>query len=493
MPRNSWIVLAAMMSFSALAEVNFAEKQKRVEFLENFSNISTLDVEAYKRELNYEKLGLSHEVRAENESNLLTSKIQQQVVKAYDAALELHGNHAAAINEVKTAINKDLELADPEIKDELKDVSEKALQRVEHADTSQNNKPKMIHLYQLKSVKHRAQYLNQETEKTFVSKADIHDYFSKDEILANLVADSESARWVSTTNMTVRTSKQSRVENKISLQVKIEFLGVSLEAGPYINFKREIVTNATIMTEGLNPVLLNDGNFDFWKRDASGKILVEHGKPVKRFISFSCDADLNFESEYTGVGGFKYAGLGTETTVSRKYVNTVNLTSRRVYVPEYVSGKTTTIQFLSDLCQNDFLNAHFSNKMTVKNSLETMMKNVVSGLTFSNPRTQCALDEHCFNWYNHEIIGLVRIKNYPRCVEDNREKFRSCGLRGLEGQKCAIVKNGKRISDGSFEFICDRGLKCVQTKSPGWFKGGELYQYAEGACRPINPRTYRAP
>jgi len=125
--------------------------------------------------------------------------------------------------------------------------------------------------------------------------------------------------------------------------------------------------------------------------------------------------------------------------------------------------------------------------------LDIMMKNVVSGLTFSHPKTKCAVDEHCYNWFNKEVISLVKIKNFPRCREGSSlEKFRTCQLSGLEGQNCPVFENGKRTSDGQWEYNCDTGLKCVKYESQTFFLGS-VWSYAKGKCQVINRKTYRNP
>jgi hypothetical protein len=357
----------------------------------------------------------------------------------------------------------------------------------------------------LKGVQDRSNYLNVEGEhKELVSKLESlaspevnpqpTEYGSKAELIESLVSDLESSRWVSTSNLTIKTDEITKVDSRVSLQLKVEFLGVAVEAGPTIAFSRVYKTNATIMAEGLSPALLSDGNFDFVKRDKLGRAIKENGKFKKRFFSFACDASLDFNSDYAGSGGFSVAGMGGGASVTKTISQTVNLSSRRVEVPEYIDGKSATIKFLSQICHNDFLKAKATSALTIADSLNVMMKNVVSGLRFSHPKTKCAVDTHCYNWFNNEVISLARIKNFPRCVEERREKYRSCTLRGLQGQNCAVFDSkGKQVSDGFFEFTCDAGLKCVKVQQEGWFRNWELYQYAKGRCMPINPKTYKSP
>ena len=506
------VMLLALMSFPALAKVSLEEKVMRVESLKKLTTAAPmLSIEAYERELVYENLGYSLEQRANAEANLLVSKMSEHILSAYEEELLATGSANEAIANVKAAIVKDLELADPALRDELLTLSSDTLKKASQGGISKEVETRGLQARLLKGVTERSNFLNKEKDCCDEDKvvlggdpvyptinrskdSEKKEYATKEELLSSLVSDRDSTRWVSTSNQSINIQVMRKSGGKVNLQVKIEFLGVGIDAGPQISFKREFATNATIMAEGLRPVLLSDGNFDFFKRDGAGKIIVKNGKGQRRFISFICDTELNFVTEYTGQGGFTFMGMGAESSYSRDYGSKVSMTSRRVALPEYVNGKTATLKFLSDLCHNDFLNARFTNTMTVRQSLETMMKNLVASLRFSHPKTKCAIDEHCFDWFNKEIIALARVKNYPRCVEEKREKFFSCSLRGLKGQNCALYdKAGARISSGSFEFACDKGLKCVQTKEGGWFSGWELYQYPQGQCMPVNARTYKDP
>lgn len=496
-----WFIGLALLSSSAFAAVSFEEKQERVENLMKIQDkVPALAFEAYQRELQYEQQGLSVKARARMEVNLLADKIRNQIHLAYKAELEKLKSEDLAREEVRAAIEKDLTLAAPELKDELKDLSMQTLDAIENGGISEEVDLSNMEAVFEKEVVNRKTFLNQEGYTSDPVKPSANgskdsekkEYASRQELMASLVSDRESSRWVSTSNQTIKTGEVTKTESKISLQVKLSFLGVAVEGGPMITFKREHSTNAAIMAEGLNPVLYNDGNFDFWKRDAAGKIVVKNGKEQKRYIAFFCDAELNFATEYAGGGGFSFMGVGGNVTVSKSFSNSVNLQSRRIALPEYVAGKSMTVKYISELCHRDFLNARFSNTLTVAKSLDIMMKNVVSGLTFSHPKTKCATDNHCYNWFNNEVISLVKNKNFPRCVEENREKFYSCQLRGLEGQNCPVYEKGKRTSDGQWEYACDKGLKCVKYENQTFFLGA-VWSYAKGKCQVINKKTYKDP
>jgi hypothetical protein len=507
--RTGWLPLAVLVSFSALARVDIQEKEGRVAFIEKIAEVApSVSVEVYQRELEYERQGLPMEIRARHEANLLAEQIRSQVLRAYEILLEQYNDHQKAVNEVKVAVEKDLALAAPEFRRELRTLALMTLDDLQRGIQSQEVNLEKVEEVLLESVQERARYLNQGEYAALGNSGDNAafipspnstkdaeklNYANKKEIVETLVADRDNTRWVSTANMNMKTGDVISTDATISLQVNIEFLGVAVNAGPTIKFKREYQTNATILAEGLSPILMSNGNFDVYKRDRNGNLLLVNNKPQRRYLAFFCDTSMKFSTDYTGSGGFKVAGVGGSTSASRSYDNSVTLTSRRILVPDYVDNKSVTASFLSDLCHRDFLNAKVNARLTVKDSLNVMMRNHVSSLRFSHPQTKCATDNHCINWYNKEVIGLMRIGNYPRCAEESREKYFSCTLRGLKGQNCAVYKNGKRVSNGMFEFICDKGLKCVQTKEEGWFKNWDIYQHAEGKCMPINAKTYRSP
>jgi hypothetical protein len=238
------------------------------------------------------------------------------------------------------------------------------------------------------------------------------------------------------------------------------------------------------VAEGLSPVLNTDGEFDYMKRDRAGKLLKKDGKAQKRFMNFTCDSSLVFSSEYAGSGGFNVSGLGGRASAASKFTNAVTLSSRRIQVPELVDGRTVSHKFLTELCHNDFLNAQVTNNLTVSGSLNKMMENIVASLRFSHPKTTCQNDNQCQDWFNNEVMEVAKAGNTPRCIEESSEKFRTCELRGQQGQNCTVYDaHGTRISDGQNEFTCDQGLTCVKYRDGGWFKGFTLYQYAKGSCR----------
>ena len=491
------LVLTAFISatsFSSFAGVSFKQKQMRVESLVKLQNlVPNLAFDAYQRELGYEARNLSIDARAKNETNLLADKIRNQVTQAYKAALENKLSPELAREEIKTNMEKDLELAAPELKNELLSLANLTLDSIDAGGASEEVEYQNIESVMKKEVIKRTIFLNTEDQEMIVgplkSKKDSNDdskrldYNSTEELLSSLVSDRESSRWVSSSNQTIRTATITKIEANISLQVKFEFLGASVEAGPSISFKRQYSTNADIMAEGLTPVLMNDGNFDYWKRDRAGKVIIEDGIAKKRYVSFACSTQLEFSTDYKGSGGFKFMGVGADASISRTFANTVTLASRRIALPESVANKSTTVKYISALCHNDFLKAKFNNTMTIKDSLNIMMKNMVAGLTFSHPKTKCATDDQCSSWFDNEVISVLKNNNVARCSEESgREKFRACHLRGLKGQNCPVFEGGKRTSSGEFEYSCDIGLKCVKYKNESTILGA-VWSHSKGKCQ----------
>jgi hypothetical protein len=506
MLRTSLLLSLSLLSNVGLAAVSFQEKEAMVqELIQMQDKLPYVDIEGYKRELEYEKQNLTLDEKIAAEADLMANTIRTQIYNAYEASLINTKSEAQAYEEVKNAILNDITLADPTAQDELKQIALTTLDEIEKGGTSRNIDSKVLRNVVNDEVTNRHKYLSNPTKgkdeqhkrannvnDDDIKSPNITDYTSKQQLMRSLVSTYDNSRWVFTSNQIVKTNQTTTIASNISLQVKFSFLGATISAGPTITFKRKYATNATIMAETLHPVILADGNFDYWKRDANNRIVRIKGEDQKRYIAFTCDADLTFETDYAGGGGFTFMGLGGGASVSSTFSNSVTLSSRRIALPEYVAGKTVTVKYISELCHNDFLNARYSNKMRVTDSLDVMMKNVVAGLEFSHPKTKCAVDSHCYEWFNREVIALFKIKNFPRCAEESREKFRSCQLRGLEGQACYVFENGKQTSSGSFEFHCDKGLRCVKYQDQTFFLG-KVWQYSKGRCQIINKKTYRDP
>jgi hypothetical protein len=492
-------MLITTCSFAAFAGVSIQEKEDRVHFIENLGVVApSLSVDAYKRELEYERQGLPLDIRAYNEARRLAEQIQEQIVTSYEMAIQEHGDTQKAISDISQAIYKDLELAHAEFKHELLSLSMKTLLELESGRiTTNNSRLSNLQKVILSNVQERAEYLNRELPDPAVPQLDFVpandgdsgrlEYNNTNELMESLVSDRPNSRWVTMASKSISSAESITVDANISYQIKIDFLGVAVEAGPTISFKRSYSSSAIIMAEELDPILQNNGRFDVHKRDENGKIVYVNGIPQRRFLAFFCTADLSFSTDYIGAGVFRVAGVGASSSVSNSYSNRVTQNSRRIMVPDYVGGRTVTLARLAEICHRHFLNARINSNITVTQSLNIEMKNIVSSLRFSHPKTKCAVDTDCIPWYNREVMNVWKHQTYPRCFEESREKFRSCELRGLEGKRCKVFKDGKRVSIGNWEIDCDKGLRCVAYQEETWRRP------ARGICRPINSSTYRDP
>lgn len=483
MIKFSWPAVL-LFSSSLFAVVNHETKVKNLELLQDFVGNLSVNLDVYERDLQYELKDLSFSERAQLEANLLTEKISLQVQKTYFEKLEELESHEAATSEVQKLIEKDIQLISTDLQDEIRNISFRALEDV--------NKTKNIQLtsenlqeHLLEGVVLRSQFLNQENnflsfdKNILTSDETTKSYLSTKDLVKELVSEKPSVKFITTSSTSVKTDALTNVSSQVGVQLKASFLGVSVDAGPTIKFSRKYKTSAVLQAEGLEPLFNSDGNFSLHIQDSSGK-------RKSRTINFNCEASLEFSSEYIGAGGFSLGVVSARSSASKTYSNSVMLYSRRLTLPDSIGGKRVNISMIRNICHDNFLNANLgTSRLTVANSLDVMMTNMVTGLHFSHPQTTCLIDDHCFNWFNYEIIAFVKLKNRARCVEDPKEGFRTCQLRGLKGQNCTVLDSqGKRISAGGFEYRCDRGLTCVKTQEEGWFKNGKIYQHAVGTCLP---------
>lgn len=494
--RYSSAILIALISFSAFSRVSMDEKRDRVRFLERLSRaIPALHIAGYQRELSYEERNLSMEERAENEAQLMAETIKKQVITSYEKAFEESSDEEKAKETVKESIDRDLELAEPSLRDSIKEIAYKALEDAANGAASSEENTDPLQRFMMTEVTERSRFLNLETISSSNGNAaspiantdrdaERKTYNSKAEILESLVSERANTRWLSTSSITTNSAVTKRADANISYTLKINFLGAELSGGPSIAFHRHYESRVVVLSEGLQPGVTPNGDFDFNKRDRAGQVVMSGGKAQKRYIAFYCELALNFNTEYSGSGNFSIAGIGGGASYGHRYSNEVTMTSRRIVVPEYIGNQTVTLSFLQRLCLGDFLSAKVNNYMTVKQSLNIQMRNVIASLRFSHPNTKCVSDSQCVRWFNSGMRGVVGNAAVPRCVEEPREKYFACAVRSVVNQKCPVFKNGKHVSDGMFEYACDRGLYCKTVKEGGWFQSMRIFEYAEGRCQP---------
>lgn len=489
--------LVATVSFSALAGVSMDEKRIRVRFLEKLSKaIPALHIEGYQRELNYEEQNLSLDERADNEAMLMAEKIKQQVIISYEKAIQENGDKEAAKATVRESIERDLELAEPGIRESISEIAFKALEDVSNGVISSEDNTDPLAKYMLPEVTERSNYLNRDllfnsnnsNSSSPIASSDKDSerrtYKNKGEILESLASDRANTRWLSAASTTIESEVLKSIDANISYALKINFLGADLSGGPKITFQRRYESRVIVLSEGLSPSVNQNGDFDFNRRNRAGEVIVTGGKAQKRYIAFYCEAALNFNTDYSGSGSFSLMGVGGGTSFGAKFANEVTMTSRRILVPEYIGDKTVTLPFLQKLCFKDFLQTRINDRMTVKDSLNIQMRNMIASLRFSHPKTKCVQDAHCIRWFNQNMKGIVGNAAVPRCVEEPREKYFGCAVRSVANQKCPVFKGGKHVSAGQFEYPCDKGLTCRTVKEGGWFQSMSVFSYAEGRCVP---------
>lgn len=422
-------------------------------------------------------------------SSITIEKIRLQVILSYEASLKKRGDHVLAYEEISNAINKDILLLDPKLREKIRTISFDALNSARGGLVNSKQDLKELKTQMKNEELEKENFIleNEEVIDEEVNDSEKRDFVSRKEFISFLASPRPSVRWLSRGGQDVSSTRLTKSEAKIVLSPRAEFLGIALDIGPSIKWTRNFSTVAIIMAEGQSPVLKADGNFDFYKYDLDGSIIKKNGIPIKRFMSVTCKEELSFENEIGGSVGVRFMGMGGDAAAYSIINQTVAITSRRVFVPELIDGKTVTIKYLTELCHNDFMKARVGGNLTVQEALEKLMENYVSNLRVSHEKTNCANDSHCKKWFRKELMGIHQAGNFPRCIADDSEGFMACRVRGLEGQNCAVIENGKTVSSGMFEYTCDKGLTCVKVKDAGWFN------VAEGKCRPIDPKNYKKP
>lgn len=463
------------------------------------TKLSTLKVEVPRsrlvelsRSLNYQNTGVDLKAQAELEGQRLANIVNSQVHKIYASALERTENPEDAKDEALEMIFKDLENIAPELREEFERLALQALEdavqgRGTSAPAVTENLPD-IFLQPLKENNIFLQFKEVSgMDIPFATSADDSEklsYKNLNELLTSMTSASRGARWMEGAGVEGVSESARSLDGEVSIRFKANFLGVEVEAGPVVKFSREVKATLRLVAEGRYPISKRDGTFDLYERTSEGKAISK-----TRYAVFYCDLNLNYSSETLVSGGFSVLGTGGKTSLTRSLKESVSIESRRLMIPEFISGKQATIHQLRQICQSHYINAKVNPRMTVRSLADIQLRNQLAGVVYSHPKTQCGTDSQCIGWFKREKRALVGDRAYPRCVTNKSENFRFCMLGSAQGQACPIFEGGKKVSaGGQFENICDRGLKCVKTKEAGLL----FWQYAEGKCVPAS-RSYKRP
>ena len=195
MIKANWILLSTLVSFSAFGKVSFQEKMNRVEYLESLNSESvSMNIDAYRRELQYEKQQLSLEQRAENEASLLVEKIKVQIQKSYEAALKKNSPEEA-VAEVRQAIEKDIGLIAPELRDEIREIALSILEDVENGQMSSSISSDNLQRVLISGVKARSEFLNTEADTTSLSARAYEDVDSGTPTSSSVLSDANKQEY----------------------------------------------------------------------------------------------------------------------------------------------------------------------------------------------------------------------------------------------------------------------------------------------------------
>lgn len=487
------LCFASMTSFGAIAGLPAEQLETRLKELEIYRN-NGLDLEAIEREAMYEINDVAIDQRAWMEGQLLIQGLREAVLKSYllaiDEAQESPDAPAIARDLIRANMERELHLLAPEIQADLKAVVEDVLANPVWESNELPLSEKLLANMKERSL-NRIELLSKPTStpSDFTNLADNKGSGSKITSKAALVAalaggsspDNFEARY----NTKARSSVSLAAQENFSAQVSAKFMGVKLSAGPTFNFKKTITSLVQFGGEGFAPIFDAQGRFDLVKRGNNGAPIVVSGRQVSRRVAFACEVQAEVESETALAGGFSVAGLGAEVKVVKTYRNEVELSSSDLLVPDTLDGRLTTVNTLATICQRDFLRARTSNGRTIKQNLDTMIRNLVSSLTYVNPAMKCVTNSHCYNWFNKEVLGIHKYNTVPRCVQERgNPSVMTCQLRGSTNANCAVVRGGKRVSKGWFEYTCDTGKRCVVTKEGHWggFLNTQWFPW-EGRCR----------
>jgi hypothetical protein len=427
------------------------------------------------RERSYQEAGLPTPERARLEALLLIRQVQGASTAALARARAAGADEAQARGEVEAFLEEELLKVDSALVDDLRAAATSLFDRrtprpsallLERMAAQSLSRQEVLEVVN-EGIRPKNNPTSGVSGGTGLSTSarGIRRYRSRAQLLQALVSGDESERWTATTSITQRSTRMVGHQESFSAQVAVEFLGSRIAAGPAFTFSRKIATSVDIRAEGGSPPTDERGYFDLIARDGSNRPVVRNGVPQSRFVFFTCEAEITIESERLVNGGFKVFGAGAEGEVKSLWANNVTLTSRRVLVPDTVDGRQVTFNDLSLLCHQDFMGARTTNGRTVRDNLRASARNLISSLVYQDSALECVEDRHCDRWYQG-VLGIHRYRTAGRCVRARGNvSLLTCQLRGQVGANCAVVQNGQHLSSGYFEYPCDRGLRCVVTRT----------------------------
>jgi len=469
------VLATSLPTWASLSEEHM--KQRLVE-LEIYRN-NGLDLPAIERQVVYELHDLTPEVRAWQEGQLLARDLRHAVLQSYLVALEESGSAEAAADVIRANMEKDAPLLAPELKDDINALVEHVLANPVPMSSDEDVPLSPALLANMRARgQSQMELLSQPTTSSLDSFESMDNKSSGSSITTRaglLAAFAGGSREDFQVNYnTVARSEEARASSQtFSAQVSAEFLGVKLAAGPTFNFTQTITSTVEFGGEGYSPLFDAQGRFDLVKRNSQGQPLRVAGVVVPRRVAFSCELEAEVQSETVLAGGFSVAGLGGDARVTRTYKNTVKMASQDLLVPNTLDNRLTTVATLASICQRDYMNVRASNGRTIKQNIDVSIRNLVASLTYRNAAMKCVINSHCNSWYNREVLGIHKYRTVPRCIQERgNTSVMTCQLRGGTGANCAVVRDGKRVSNGYFEYTCDTGKRCVVTKQGGW--GGFL-------------------
>lgn len=488
------LCFASMTSFGAFAGLPLEQMETRLKELEIYRN-NGLDLEAIEREAVYEVNDVPVEQRAVMESQLLVQALREAVLKSYflaiDEASESEDPAATARDVIRANMEKDLHLLAPQLQPEMKAIVEDVLANPKWESSELPISERLLADMRERSA-NRLQLLSkpssQPSDFTNLAggeKGSGSRITTKAALVAALAGGSSPDNFEARYNTKARSGVSLAAEENFSAKVSAKFMGVKIEAGPTFSFKKKISSFVQFGGEGFAPIFDGQGRFDLVKRGTNGQPVMVNGRVVPRRVAFACDLSAEVESETALAGGFSVMGIGADARVVQTYRNEVELASSDLLVPDTLDGRLATVATLASICQRDFIQAKTSNGRTIKQNLDTMIRNLVSSLTYVNPAMKCVINSHCNSWYNNQVLGIHKYRTVPRCIQERgNPSVMTCQLRGGTGANCAVVRGGKHVSKGWFEYTCDTGKRCVVTEVGSW--GGFLnltWTPWKGECR----------